>query len=241
MIGIFILATTYIGPILINEKLFQWIVDDICKRLNREGILKSSKTSKVEVIVNDLERKFYNFIPVFNLFITIRYLFWMKNFESVYNKVKKEKILNGSYIPLSEQEQALLEETQTKSENDGKTLPIDTFIANIQKDILEIASIQYEGFKEDIETLYKMALKFLEARKENEEYSVLSASNEWYKTLIDIEFKLEEKRKIKDVQNANREALEQTMEYLKQNGINISVETEDQDPEEPPILERSIK
>lgn len=200
--------TMYLGSVVISgttESLIVWVA---YKRLRREGFKykgTEEKKSFIEKAVSFLSIAHRWLVPFKNILMTKKML---EIAESSYTDVKENM--------LAENKLEKIEQQETK---EIKTEKIDHYISDIQKDILEIANIKYEGFEKDIETLHQLALDFLEARKDSTEYSILSSSNKWWRPVIDIEFKLEEKRKQQNGKDANRELLEQTMEYLKKQKI----------------------
>lgn len=219
-----LLIGAYLGSVVISGTTQCLIVYASMKRLRREGYKEIEvKKSFIEKLVSFLSIAQNWLVPFKNISFTKKML---EIAESSYTEIK-ENLLAENKLELIEQKESIEEKTEK----------IDTYISNIQKDILEIASIQYEGFEQDIETLYKLASDFLEARKNNTEYEIISSSNEWWNLVTKIELKLAGKRKQQVSIKANRELLEQTMEYLKQEKIynpNIEETVESMD------LERKI-
>lgn len=200
--------TMYLGSVVISGTTEYLIARATYKRLKRAGY----KYKGIE------EKKSFIEKMVSFLFIAQH---WLVPFKNILTAKSMLEIFENNYIDIKENMLAenKLEKIEQQETKEIKAKKIDQYISDIQKDILEIANIKYEGFEKDIETLHQLALDFLEARKDGTEYSILSSYNKWWRPVIDIEFKLEEKRKQPNGKDANRELLEQTMEYLKQQNI----------------------
>lgn len=129
-----------------------------------EDELEDGLSINIQMPVKFIQKS--SFIQVFNLLTLLLLLIEIIELKIKLFKYKKELVAEGKSFSLSEkeQEESLLEEK------------IDVFIDNIREVILEIASIKYAGFENDIKTLYELGLVFLEVRKENEEYVVLNSS-----------------------------------------------------------------
>lgn len=101
----------------------------------------------------------------------------------------------------------------------------DEFINMIQKDIISIANIKYPGFEQDIQDLYDLAKRFLEAKralKVTSENYVLASSSDWFKQLNEIEGRINENTKIKVDQQINMQVLDQISQVLAQENIQLN-------------------
>jgi len=108
---------------------------------------------------------------------------------------------------------------------------VDTFISDITRNMTLVARIKYPSFEEDIYALNTLAQDYLKAKEqlsETHEYYILSGSKEWFTKLLEIEARINEKKKIYDNQNANKEELTKTIQMLESQGVALSLDsTED--------------
>lgn len=199
--------TLYLGSVAISGTIECLIARATFKRLRREGYKGIEENeSFIEKVVSFLSIAQHWLIPFKNILMAKSML---EIFKNNYIDLKENMLAENKLEKIEQQETKEIEKEK-----------IDQYISDIQKDILEIANIKYEGYEKDIETLHQLALDFLEARKDSTEYSILSSSKKWWGPVVDIEFKLEEKRKQSNgKKDANRELLEETMMYLKQQKI----------------------
>lgn len=154
------------------------------------------------------------------------------------HKIKKSKVtkilnrqLNILYYKICEEEtkkeQTISKEkVETKPKEKVITPKLDPYILLIEKTMLDITSVKYNGYQEDLSKLFIISQKYLDRKaslKTDSDLDVMLEDKSWFQEINAIQAKINTEKKVKTDQDISSEALYQIREILRQNGVNIPV------------------
>lgn len=153
-------------------------------------------------------------------------------------KIKKGKVtkllnrqLNILYYKICEEEtkkeQTISKEkVETKPKEKVITPKLDPYILLIEKTMLDITSVKYNGYQEDLSKLFIISQKYLDRKaslKTDNDLDVMLEDKSWFQEINAIQAKINTEKKVKTDQDISSEALYQIREILRQNGVNVPV------------------
>lgn len=205
------LLIAYLSSILVGLGLSVISAASISKKLEREGIpYKKSRKSFIENISDWIEILLSFAIPGLNIMYGVQLI---KKQDELYEHLKSKAIAENDL------EKAIAEKNQQKQKEDNE----DDFLLYITKNMKLVASSKYNGYEQDLQALYSLAIKYFEIKKKTGTTKckdVLIEFPEFNRILVEIESRINVYVEKQEVQAQDNATLEQIRSLL--NGVGIS-------------------